>query len=112
MMEALAYFKNKQAEFAANQFSPKEALAFCKKLYKLGAKKVEIDFDENYNYEEDMRVEVYADTMIITLPKPATKRIDLMAAIFEERPDEITKDTVYDRAVNWKKDSSVVLWWD
>ena len=110
-MEALKFFKDKRAEFAGNHFSPKEALAFVKRLYKLGCTKVEIGIDEEYLEDED-REEVYADSMVITLPKTISKRFDVVLAIWGEYPDEVSADSVYDKPVNWRKDKNVLLWWD
>lgn len=109
IMEALKYFKDKRAEFAGNHFSPKEALAFVKSLYKLGCTKVDIDWE----YPEDEEPgEIYADAMLITLPKTISKRFDVVLAIWGEYPDEVSADSVYDKPVNWRKDKNVLLWWD
>ena len=109
-MEALKYLKDKRAEFAANHFERKEAVSFVKRLYKLGCTKIDISIDEEHLDEEVE--EVYADTMLITLPKTISKRLDVVLAIWREYPDEVSADSVYNRAVNWRKDKNVLLWWD
>ena len=50
---------------------------------------------------------IYADTMIVYLPKSLSKRLDIVVAIWDAFPDEIS-----DGHVNWRKDKSVLLWWD
>ena len=108
-MEALQYFKDKRAEFAGNMFSAKEALAFCKRLYKLGVKHIDIMIDEDYDKECE---EIYTDTMVITLPVAISKRLDIVCEVWNAYPDEVSADSVYDKPVNWKKDKKVLLWWD
>ena len=112
-MEALTYFKNRRAEFAANHFNRKEALSFCKRLYKLGANQVDIDIlDPN---EEDGPVEeTYADALTVSLPKKLSKsrRLDIVVAILNEHPDEISTTSHFMQDVNWGKDTSFYLWWD
>lgn len=112
IMEALKYFKNKKAEFASNAFIREDAIAFCKRLYKLGATNIDIAFDEELLEDGEELEEIYADSMLVSFPKNLGKRLDIAVAIFEWRPDEVSADSVYDRKVNWRKDKSVFLWWD
>jgi len=114
-MEALEFFKGNKNKFcfASNHFNGKRyALAFVKRLYKLGAKNVEVSniLDEDWRLKEEGGP--YADTFIVTLPKDKSKRLNLVAEIFEERPDEVSSRPGYIKKVDWNEDDTVSLWWD
>lgn len=115
-MEAVKWFKNNKNKFAFadNCFEgTKKALAFVKKLYRLGATKVEIDptsvSDEAERIEEEGGP--YADAFIIYLPKNKSKRLDLQSAIYFMRPTEIYCGKGY-KPANWNKDDVIMVWWD
>ncbi len=108
-MEALKYFKQKDAEFAQNYFDKKYAIEFCKDLYDCGAVNVEIV----YEYDEDEE-EIYADTMIVTLPKDLAKRTNVIATMLLTRPDEVSTSTDDNLCedIDWATVNKIVLWWD
>ncbi len=125
-MEALEFFKKSirsfgkdNVYFAPNHFNGVEsARKFIKKLYKLGATKVNIncDIDGSFGVGE---TEVMADELIVCLPNQIFKRLDLVVAIFEEYPDEVSSlfnpfiDNNEDlNKVNWRTDKYIRLWWD
>lgn len=109
-MEALTYLKKykKFDCFASNAFNVKEATKFIEKLYKLKAKHVEIEEDNNADIDD----EVYADTLIITLPKNKSDRLNICALLLDIRPDEISSRINNCNKVDWNKDNKVVCWWD
>ena len=111
-MEAIKFLQDKKAEFAANQFDRKEAIKFVKFLYKLGASKIEIL--NNPQYEDIDDDEIYADSMLITLPKSLSKRLDIVLAIWAQTPSEVSDgeriQSCYD--MNWRSGKKVLLWWD
>lgn len=107
-MDALKFFKDNKNEycFASNHFDSSEAaLKFVKKLYNLGA----LDVVVSGIYDEDWRIKEeggpYADTLMITLPKSKNDRLNIQAAIFKERPDEVSN-------IDWNTSKTVRLWWD
>lgn len=109
-MEALVWFKKyPKVDFAQNAFlDRKEAVAYVKKLQKLGAT-VEIPWDKDC--KED-----YTDTMIVRMPAALSKRFDVAVFILNgvnvPPPDEISSNIEFDCHVDWKKDKSIILWWD
>lgn len=114
-MEALSWLKTNKNEycFASNKFKDKrQILALVKKLYKLGAVKIEIDniMDEPERIEDEGGP--YADTLLVYLPKNKTERLELKAAMFKTRPDEIGSSKTVLNEINWNKDDMIRLWWD
>ena len=106
-MEALAWLKcnkNRYA-FASNYFGDtKEAIKYVKQLYDNGATLVEVDgiLDEDWRIKEERGP--YADTLMITLPKNKTARLELVTVVYDSHPDEVDAD--------WNSDKPIRLWWD
>ncbi len=55
---------------------------------------------------------MYAEGCIIEMPKSLAKRIDIMALIFDERPDEISSEAGIVKDPDFKTDRYIHLWWD
>lgn len=114
-MEALVWLKGNKNEycFASNKFKDKkDILSLVKKLYKLGATKIEVDniMDEPERIKEEGGP--YADTLYVYLPENKNERADLKAAMFKTRPDEISSGKISLNKINWDKDDMIRLWWD
>jgi hypothetical protein len=106
-MEALEFLTNNKNNyaFASNNFGEtKEAIAFVKKLYAVGATFIEVD----NIYDEESRIKSeggpYADTLLIHLPKSKSKRLALVPVVLDTRPDELSGD--------WNSNKPLRLWWD
>jgi hypothetical protein len=103
--EALAWLRKSQNEsaLASNRFpDTRDALSFVQELYRAGAVKVVVPNDSI----TDDGVEIYADSLVVTLPDDPAKRQRVWKlcaaeiARLGERPPETTDE------------KHVLLWWD